>query len=346
MKIKHIIILALSLLTISTGCHSKSSSDSKTESSEAHHSKEKGPEIGKRMPGGMERPKPSPELQALIDETVPYFTHNYYARVKNDTLQYNFFIPKNMKENEKYPLVLFMADASTPGPDVLTPLTQGYGGLVWAAPDFQKEHPCFVVVPQYSYVTVNNKWKTTQEVDQTIDLLKDIIESYPVDENRIYTTGQSMGCMMSLYFNIKYPDMFAASLFVSGQWDVAKMKDFKNKKFIYITAQGDATSTGGADELKRLLKKEDSKFAEGLWSARLPETQQDSLANILLSKGYERNFITFEGNSVLPENITDPQGAMVHMASFNYAYKLKPVTEWLMKQSKTPLDKSSSTETI
>lgn len=213
-------------------------------------------------------------------------------------------------------------------------MTQGYGGLVWAAPEFQKEHPCFVLVPQYSYITVDNEWQTMPEVDQTIELLNNLVHAYPVDENRLYTTGQSMGCMMSLYFNIKYPDLFAASLFVSGQWDVSKMKDFKDKKFIYITAQGDATSTGGAAQLKALLTKENSTFAEAMWSARLPETEQDSLASALLSKGDERNFITFEGNTVLPENITDPHGAMVHMASFNFAYKLKPVTEWLLNQSK------------
>lgn len=86
-----------------------------------------------------------------------------------------------------------MADASTPGHDPLIPLIQGYGGLVWAAPDFQKEHSCFVLVPQYSYITVDNKWQTMPEVDQTVQLLENVVASYPVDENRIYTTGQSHG---------------------------------------------------------------------------------------------------------------------------------------------------------
>lgn len=102
--------------------------------------------------------------------------------------------------------------------------------------------PC----PQYSYITVDNEWQTMPEVDQTISLLKDIVNENPVDKDRLYTTGQSMGCMMSLYFNIKYPDIFAASMFVSGQWDVEKMDGFKDKKFVYITAGGDKESTGGA----------------------------------------------------------------------------------------------------
>ena len=333
MKKVSLLSLIICLLIFSNGCSSKKANNSHKDETK-HEMPKGGPKIGQTMMRGMDRPKPGPELQALIDVTVPKFTHSYFIREKGDTLLYNFFVPDTLIPGQKYPLVLFMADASTPGPDVLTPLTQGYGGLVWAAPEFQKEHPCFVLVPQYSYITVDNKWQTMPEVDQTIELLNNVVQAYPVDANRLYTTGQSMGCMMSLYFNIKYPDLFAASLFVSGQWDVSKMKDFKDKKFIYITAQGDSTSTRGADRLKALLKKEKSVFAEAMWSARLPETEQDSLASALLSKGDERYFITFEGNSVLPENITDPQGAMTHMASFNYAYRLKPVIEWLINQKK------------
>lgn len=293
-----------------------------------------GPRIGGPGLGGNERPTPSAALLRVIDETVPYFKQYTFIDEKNDTLTYNLYTPGNMEPGEKYPLVLFMADASTPGPDVLTPLLQGYGGIVWAERSFQKEHPCFVLVPQYSYITVDNSWQTMPEVDQTVELVKDIVKRNPIDENRLYTTGQSMGCMMSLYFNVKYPDLFAASMFVSGQWDVAKMDGFKDKKFVYITAQGDATSTRGAELLKELLTKEGAPFAQAEWSARLPQAEQDSLAAELLAKGEPRNFIMFEGNSVLPKDVVNPQGAMVHMASFNFAYRLKPVCEWLLRQSK------------
>lgn len=333
MKIKLLCCIAVLSILACGSCGPKSSESNQAEGMVSSDSLG-GPQIGEPITGAQNRPAPSPELQALIDATVPKFTHSFFLKEKNDTLQYNLFVPSGLNDGEKYPLVLFMADATTPGPDVLTPLIQGYGGLVWAAPEFQKEHPCFVLVPQYSYVTVNNEWQTMPEVDQTIELLYKIAATYPVDSKRIYTTGQSMGCMMSLYFNIKYPDLFAASLFVSGQWDVAKMEGFKDKKFIYITAGGDETSTAGADQLKTLLEREASPFAEAFWSARLPEAQQDSLASVLLSKGDERNFITFEGNTVLPEADKNPAPVAVHMASFNYAYKLKPVTEWLLNQSK------------
>lgn len=316
------LIFALATLTLG-GCVSKSENKSDNRPMG-------GPQIGGPGMGGGHRPAPSPELKALIDETVPSFKQYVFVNEKGDSLQYNLFTPKNIEAGKKYPLVLFMADASTPGPDPLTPLIQGYGGLVWAAPEFQAKHPAYVLVPQYSYITVNNQWQTMPEVDETIELLRDIAGREQVDTNRLYTTGQSMGGMMSLYFNIHYPDVFAASMFVSCQWDVAKMDAFKDKKFVYITAGGDKEATGGADQLKALLKKEDAPFAEATWSARLPEAEQDSLAAALLAKGEPRNFITFEGNTVLPK---DGKG-MVHMASFNFAYRLSPVCDWLFEQSK------------
>ncbi|MDE6577356.1 MAG: prolyl oligopeptidase family serine peptidase [Muribaculaceae bacterium] len=326
---KFLLLGGILSIVLATGCSTKGERITQTETKTQQPSMG-GPKLGGPGMGGGQRPTPSPELQALIDETVPSFKQYVFVNEKGDSLQYNLFTPKNLEAGKKYPLVLFMADASTPGPDPLTPLTQGYGGLVWAAPEFQAKHPAFVLVPQYSYVTVDNEWQTMPEVDETIELLNSLTGNYPVDTDRLYTTGQSMGGMMSLYFNIKYPDLFAASMFVSCQWDVAKMSGFKNKKFVYITAGGDKEATGGATQLKALLKKENAPFAEATWSARLPEAEQDSLATALLNEGKPRNFITFEGNTVLPK---DGKG-MVHMASFNFAYRLSPVCEWIFQQSK------------
>jgi predicted peptidase len=49
-----------------------------------------------------------------------------------------------------------------------------------------------------------------------VDLVHTVADQYNVDKNRIYTTGQSMGCMSSIAMDIKNPDLFAASLLVVG----------------------------------------------------------------------------------------------------------------------------------
>lgn len=296
-----------------------------------------GPHVYQPAMGGGHRPAPTGELAALIKEVVPKFSQfEFIDTIGNDTIPYNLLVPAGIKEGETYPLVLFMADASTPGKDILLPLTQGYGGLVWGTDEFQREHPCFVIVPQYPYITVDDQWQTTPQVDGTVRLVKELTEKYPVDTNRLYTTGQSMGGMMSLYFNVKYPDFFAASMFVACQWDITKMRGFEYYKFAYIAAGGDPGGSGGERQLEQLLSEQGTPFGHAEWSAQLPESEQDQLASRLLSEGYERNFILFEGNTVLPEaQAAQPiRPGEVHMASFDYAYRLSPVREWLFRQSK------------
>lgn len=296
-----------------------------------------GPRVGEPAMGNSNRPKPDSTLQAMIDEVVPKFKQEVWKNAQGDTLAFNIFVPSDMKKDEKYPLIIFMADASTPGPDITLPLTQGYGGLVWATNKFQNEHPCFVIVPQYPYIEVDNEWQTGKQVDMTIDLIRSMCKQYPIDTDRLYTTGQSMGGMMSMYFNVKYKGFFAASLYVACEWDISKLKGFINDKFVYIAAEGDPGGHGGQLELMNLFKKEKAKYAEMTWSARLPESEQDEKAAKLLGEGYTCNFITFEGNTVLPigTDMNDLPPAADHMASFNYAYRLAPVRDWLFHQSKS-----------
>ncbi len=149
-----------------------------------------------------------------------------------------------MEASNEYPLVLFMADASTPGTDVTRPLTQGYCALVWATAESQAKNPCYVLVPQYSGVAVNDAYEHTDEVDIVIRLLKSMVAEKNIDSNRLYTTGQSMGGMISMYYNITYPDVFAASLFVDCHWDTTKFGELVKHKFTYVTAGKEGSSFG------------------------------------------------------------------------------------------------------
>ena len=59
------------------------------------------------------------ELQALIAETLSKFKAlNYVDRQTGDTMSYNLFIPDNYDDSKKYPLVMFIGDASTTKKDV------------------------------------------------------------------------------------------------------------------------------------------------------------------------------------------------------------------------------------
>lgn len=286
-----------------------------------------GPQLGTPGGGPVIDKTGDTVLQAMIKAKVPQFRQLTYSDEETGkTLQYNLFSPKNIEEGKAYPLVLFMADASTPGTDVTRPLTQGYGALVWATEEWQAEHPCFVLVPQYSGVAVNDAYEHTDEVDMVMRLVKSIAKDRNVDNNRLYTTGQSMGGMISMYYNATYPDVFAASVFVDCHWDSATFPELVKHKFTFITA-GKAGTFGA---LEAAADKAGVKYEYAEWSARLPQQEQDRLAFEELAKGAPINIINFESKTVLP---ADGKGSE-HMYSFDYAYRLTPVREWLFSQTR------------
>lgn len=266
-------------------------------------------------------------LQSMIKAEVPEFKQLEYTDSETGrTLKYNLFSPKDIENGKVYPLVLFMADASTPGTDATRPLTQGYGALIWATDEWQAEHPCYVLVPQFSGVAVNDAYEHTDEVDMVARLVQSVSATHPVDINRLYTTGQSMGGMISMYYNSAYPEMFAASIFVDCHWDSATFDELVKHRFTFITAG----KAGTFDVLEEAARKAGIKYEYAEWSAKLPQSEQDSLALALLGNGAPINIINFKSGTVLPDNGKGSE----HMYSFDYAYRLTPVREWLFDQKK------------
>lgn len=290
-----------------------------------------GPQLGTPGGGPVIDKSGDAELQSLIKTLVPKFSQLEFKDTETGkTMKYNLFSPQDADQSKKYPLVLFIADASTPGEDYTTPLTQGYGGLVWATPEWQAKNPCYVLVPQFSGVAVNDAYEHTDEVDIVVRMLKSIVADKNVDANRLYTTGQSMGGMISMYYNVAYPDLFAASIFVDSHWDTATFEELAKHKFVYFIAGDKGKAYSDIKPLEEAAEKDGIQYTFASWSARLPETEQSNLAAAMLDKGAPVNLFEFEPGTVLPE---DGKGSE-HMYSFDFAYKIPSVKEWLFRQSR------------
>ncbi len=335
MKIKSFLALAclIAMAVVAMSCSGTESATDSNESASDQRPLRKGggPQLG--SPGGGPAIDKSGDetLQAMIRTIVPEFKQYEYTDAETGkTIKYNLFTPKNMDASRAYPLLLFTADASTPGTDVTRPLTQGYGALVWATDASQAANPCYVLVPQYSGVAVNDAYEHTDEVDMVVRLVKSLAAEKNIDSNRLYTTGQSMGGMISMYYNITYPDVFAASIFVDCHWDTSKFGELVKHKFTFITAGKSGGSYGSYRAVEEAAEKAGVPYEFATWSAKLPQAEQDSLAQALLAKGAPVNIINFTPKSVLPD---DGKGSE-HMYSFDYAYRLAPVRDWLFRQSK------------
>lgn len=287
--------------------------------------------VGAAVPNrrGGQAVETDPLVLSAMREGAPRFIKHTYTDPKTGvSLDYNLYIPTDFTPGKQYPLVMYIPDASSAGKSAASIARQYYGADVWVTKAAQTRHPAIVVVPAYSTVAVDDSWSTSPQVGITMDLLRQIASHYPVDTQRIYTTGQSMGCMISLYLMSQHPDFFAAGLFVSGQWDPKVLSPIAKKPFLYITAAGDEKASGGQDQLMALLAERDIPYTFDTWSAQDPLSLQNQNVRALTEKG-TAHFLRFTKGSVLKDG-----NQMEHMASFNYAYKIPAVRNWLFQQVK------------
>ncbi len=248
-------------------------------------------------------------------------------------LNYNLYIPKNYDKNKSYPLVLFMHDAGVTSTEPKTTLIQGNGATIWASPTEQAKHECFVLAPQFEVQIVNDKSEATEHLDATINLINQLQQDYKVDKNRIYTTGQSGGCMMSIAMNIKYPDLFAASYLVAGQWDVSKVLPLTKDNLWIVVAEGDAKAFPGMNAITKTLEENGAMVSRATWSGRATEKEFSELVAKMETENSNINYVVLQKGTVVPEGQTDNAGAN-HVNTWKIAYNIEGIRDWLFRQKK------------
>lgn len=285
---------------------------------------------GRGQGGGVDKSSDA-ELQSMIAEVAPKFQLMTYDK-NGESIQYQLYIPENYDPSQSYPLIQFIPDSSVVGKGADAVLTQGWGGLIWATEEEQAKHPAFVVVPVFTETVVTDDADHSSQIDLAMSMLQSLTEEYSIDVDRIYTTGQSMGGMTSFYLSTAYPDFFAAYLFVGSQWDVSVLTGLEEKPFFYIVSAGDPKASAGQEELLSKFDEGGTTYSHAEWGAQ-DEGQNANVAAVL-EEGNKANFVTFTAGTTLAEGQTAMAGAGEHMTSFDYAYKIEAVRDWLFEQSK------------
>lgn len=264
----------------------------------------------------------SPLVDSLLRKVGPRFQRYYfYDPSVGDTLRFNLFSPSPVEPGRIYPLVLYLPDASAVGRQGTRGFGNSMGALAWCSAEVQGPTPCYVLVPEFTMMGVKGKWQVSPEVDMTARLVKTILDNWQIDTGRVYVTGQSMGGMMAMYLASRYRGMFAAALFVACDWERASYPELLDRPFVYVAARGDKPSHDGQLAMQRVIDVRGGGYAASRWSAALSVPMQDTLAIQLLRHGDKFNFITLddlEGNA--------------HRESFDRAYALTPILQWVMKQ--------------
>ncbi len=272
------------------------------------------------------------ELNALLAETQEKFTQiDYTDEATGKSFAYNFFIPDGYDESQEYPLVLFITDSSVVGKETTAALTQGYGALVWATDEDQQKHPSFVIAPEFPENILIGEGTASEYVDALLNLLTSVQETYQIDENRIYITGQSMGCMTALYLNGTYPDLFAASLYVDGQWSTDILSPLEEQTFFYFAAEGDERASTGMQNVIDMFDADGVSYGNSILNAKDSEEAIAQGVTDVIAQGYSANFVSWEKGSVLPDDMEGFEGNE-HMYSFDHPYKISVLRDWLFEQ--------------
>lgn len=233
-------------------------------------------------------------------------------------LPYNIFLPKNYNPAKQYPLVLFIHDAGVASGPVTHTLYQGNGATSWAEPEAQTRHECIVVAPEYPFITVDDNWNYSHHLDATIALLKNLQTRYSINPKRIYTTGQSMGCMSSIVMMLKEPDLFAGALLVAGKWNPELMRPLNKQNIWIISCEGDTSSNTLQGQAVELWRNLGCNVSEATWDMTLPRPQLSEEANKMRA----------EGNHLLFTHLTGGN----HRATWFVAYGIEGIQDWLFEQ--------------
>ena len=272
------------------------------------------------------------KIKNLIVENFKQFV--YKDTKTGTTVKYNLYIPKNYDKNKKYPLVLFMHDAGVLSEDTKTTLLQGNGAISFATPEEQERHEAFVLAPQYSRKVVDDNGDITSDLDATVNLIKDyLISKYSIDEKKLYATGQSMGGMMAIVMNYKYPELFAASYLVACQWDPKEVSAMARNNLWITVSNGDAKAYPGMNAITSELIKRGATVAKDSWRADYTDAQFLEGARKVIAQKSNIKYTTLEKgtNPYLPK---DANPGLEHSGTWKVAYSIPGIKDWMFLQSK------------
>lgn len=246
-------------------------------------------------------------------------------------LAYNLFVPWDYDDQKKYPMVVFMHDLSAIGDNQVFTLLQGNGATVWATEDEQYWHQCFVLAPQYSRRVVSNDFSCTEEVDATLNLIHSTCDRMSVDRDRIYVTGQGMGCMMAMQMGYEQPDLFAAYFLMAGQWDPKRMAPMAYKPMFLIASQADERAVKGLTADVEALEKAGAKVDRALWGIADGCIQQRDADALTRGDGNIKLAIL---DQPVFRNGSCQENCAFHEATWQMGYDIAAVRAWLFRQKK------------
>ena len=174
----------------------------------------------------------------VVNRIVDRFVPMSFTDSAGTTLEFRLFLPAGYRSDpgraRTYPLVTFLHGAGETGSSNITQLTANQGGVAFAKPERQRTDPSFVLAPQLPPPIrdfPNNNWALPARQNAVIELIDAVAAAYPVDQDRLYLTGLSMGAFGTYGILPNHPDKFAGAIAIAGRelnGDLARIPLFRD----------------------------------------------------------------------------------------------------------------------
>lgn len=158
----------------------------------------------------------------------------------SDTLPYNILKPMGLKpegnDKQNFPLVVFLHGAGERGNDNEKQIV--HIKKLFLDPSNRANYKSFVIAPQCpeGQKWVDIDWTTNLgrtgdlsiTMKKVLALIEEVIDTFPIDTNRIYVTGVSMGGYGAWELIAAMPDRIAAAIPICGGADITTADKIKN----------------------------------------------------------------------------------------------------------------------
>ncbi len=183
-------------------------------------------------------------IKPVIDK---FLKLNYTDSATGQTMPYRLFVPENYDASKAYPLVLFLHGSGERGDDNEAQLTANQGATIWAKPDEQAKHPCFVLAPQaHSGAGFDlredegdSELEISDDLTMALKIIDQVSAKYTIDKRRLYATGVSQGGFGVWNANEAYPKLFAAIVPVCSGGNLQFASRLVDKPIWAFHAEGD-----------------------------------------------------------------------------------------------------------
>lgn len=164
-----------------------------------------------------------------------------------EDLKFQIWAPAKFKKDQKLPLVVFLHGVGERGEDN----ERQVNGLprTFASPDNQAKRPCIVVAPQCPSEVF---WSSSEITERVIALTEDLAENLPVDEDRIYISGFSMGGYGTWSAIGAEPKLFAAAIPIAGGGNPDLARDLR--KLPIWNFHGDKDDKVSVEESRKMVE--------------------------------------------------------------------------------------------